>query len=201
MGGEKLKASRLFFFVFLLFFLLFFGSLAVLSAQTAEPQEEARPQAVDESAFILGEGTAAPVINGGSSIFVVLRMVLVLTLAALAIYGVVFFIKRLARPQEIRDPHLKVLARVPLGNDSFTAVISLGPRAWLVGGGAGGVNLISEVEDTETLETMLLDEARKNAEVRRFFDFRSLFRKPGNDGPSASHLDTLRNQRERLKRL
>ena len=128
-----------------------------------------------------------PVSGGPSSIAVVLRMLLVLALAALAIYGVVFFIKRLARPRESKDPHLKVLARVPLSSDSFAAVVSVGPKAWLVGGGSGGVNLISEIDDTETLETMLLDDARRTAETetRGLIDFRSL----------------LRKQRERLRGL
>jgi flagellar protein FliO/FliZ len=147
-------------------------------------------------------------------------MVLVLALAALAIYGVVYFIKRLARPQEIRDPHLKVLARIPLGSDSFAAVLSLGARAWLVGGGSGGINLISEVDDAESLETMLLDDARKNAETgRKFPDFRSLLGRLGSsqgdkrvysagaDGrsppepPGVTQAEALRKQRERLKGL
>jgi flagellar protein FliO/FliZ len=106
---------------------------------------------------------------------------------------------------------LKVLARVPLASDSFAAVISLGAKAWLVGGGSGGVNLISEVDDVESLETMLLEDARKNAEIRRFFDFRSLLRF-GRDGKNSSSQDSsitdngsltesLRKQRERLKGL
>ena len=114
-------------------------------------------------------------------------MVLVLALAALAIYGVVFFLKRLARPKQSRDPHLKVLARIPLSNDTFAAVLSVGSKAWLVGGSSGGVNLISEIDETESLETMLLDDARRSAEegTRTFIDFRSL----------------LRKQRDRLKGL
>jgi flagellar protein FliO/FliZ len=117
----------------------------------------------------------------------------------------------MALPRENPDPHLKVLARVPLTSDSFAAVISLGAKAWLVGGGSGGVNLISEVDDAESLETMLLEDAKKNAEPRRFFDFRSLLRfgRDGKKGLSDNGsltdngypLDSLRKQRERLKGL
>jgi len=150
-------------------------------------------------------------------------MVLVLALAALAIYGIVFFMKRLARPKEPLDPHLKVLARVSLGSDSFAAVVSVGAKAWLVGGGSGGVNLISEIDDTESLETMLLDDARRGAEtgVRNFVDFRSILRrlgggyrdagasrgKPGSPSEKGSLAEggslseKLRKQRERLKGL
>ena len=196
-----------------LFFILilFFGVLCPLSAQTT-----------DESEMILGEAPDIMAPTGASSIFVVLRMVLVLALAALAIYGVVFFIKRLAKPQERQDPHLKVLARVALGSDSYAAVISVGAKAWLVGGGSGGLNLISEVDDPEALETMLIDDARRSAETgsRRFVDFRSLLSRLGGSSKGSgsgtiggsnaeegslsekgSLSESLRKQRERLKGL
>ena len=234
MGGEKLKSSRpelggFFIIVFIITGLL--GISFPLSAQAGEPAQgtgttvsgnaagnaaEAPVSLPDESAMILGETPAVPAPVSSSSVFVMLRMILVLALAALAIYGVVFFIKRLARPQENRDPHLKVLARVSLGNDSYAAVVSVGARAWLVGGASGGVSLISEIDDPEALETMLLDDARRAAETpgRRFLDFRSLLPKPGRstgDGkgnqPDSSHAEdgslaeSLRKQRERLKGL
>jgi flagellar protein FliO/FliZ len=208
LGGEKLKSFRLCFCVLFLI-ISFFGIVIPSSAQTApdnSPVSDPLPSntAVDESAIILGD---APVSQdtGGSSIVIMLRMVLVLALSALAIYGVVFFIKRITRPRENPDPHLKVLARVPLSSDSFAAVVSLGAKAWLVGGGSGGVNLISEVDDAESLETMLLEDAERNAEARRYFDFRSLLNF-GRDGkkampPENSHAESLRKQRERLKGL
>ena len=210
MGGEKLRLSRLVFFVSLFFIPGFFGGMIPLSAQTTEPpreQEQTAGPLLDESAIILGENPPDPVPNGSSSIFVVFRMVLVLALSALAIYGVVFFIKRLARTQEIRDPNLKILARVPLGNDSYAAVLSLGAKAWLVGGGSGGINLISEISDAESLETLLIEDARRTAEtgIRRYFNFRSLLKRPGtppagkDETPGITHAVDLRKQRERLR--
>ena len=161
-----------------------------------------------------------PVVNApaGVSPFAVIRMVLVLALAALAIYGVIFFIKRRFRPQELKDPHLKLLARVPLGGDSYAAVLSLGNKAWLVGGGSSGLNLISEVSDTEILETLLLGEAERNgdAAARGGLNFRSLLQRlRGNAVANAgthtassgrklnplldnSFAERLRKQRERL---
>ena len=175
---------------------------------------EMRGSPLDESTIILGEAPEVPAPAGASSVFVVIRMVLVLALAALAIYGVVFFIKRLARPRESIDPNLKVLAKVPLSSDSFAAVISVGAKAWLVAGGGGSVNLISEIDETEALETMLIEDARKNAEKSSgiFPDFRSLLSRFGasqgrkttqgssTDGEN-SVAENLRKQRDRLKRL
>ena len=210
MGGEKLKPSRPRWGAFFAAFFIvagFFNSTFPLLAQARAPSPG---EEIAESSIILGETPELPSPSGASSIFVVLRMVLVLALASLAIYGVVFFIKRLARPQEIRDPHLKVLARVSLGSDSYAAVISVGPKAWLVGGGSGGVNLISEIDDTESLETMLLDDARKSAETGSgsFIDFRALLgrlrgasREAKGEDPGSTHAEALRKQRERLKGL
>ena len=210
MGGEKLKPSRPFaglYVAIILFSASLFGAAVPLSAQSV----------TDESSIIIGDAPAAAVPSGGSSVLVVLRMVLVLALAALAIYGIVFFIKRLARPRERRDPYLKVLARVPLGSDSFAAVVSVGAKAWLVGGGSGGVNLISEIDDPESLETMLLDDAQRAAGGGAgFIDFRSLIKKlgggsredsggarsdTGSPAEKGSLVENLRKQRERLKGL
>ena len=214
MGGEKLKLSWLVFFASLLLVFLFSGGVIPLSAQTAEsPEEDAALQqlaqgvtAPDESAIILGETIPGADPLDSSSIFLVLQMVLVLALAALAIYGVVFFIKRISRPQESRDPNLRVLARVPLGNDAFAAVLSVGAKVWLVGGGSGGVNLISEIDDTESIETMFLEDAERTEEkgIRRYFNFASLLkRRPGvkEELPGSSHAEDLRKQRERLRGL
>jgi flagellar protein FliO/FliZ len=215
LGGEKLKLSRLVFFASLFFiFLCFAGGVIPLSAQTAESEEEdAQSSAplesqlpLDESAIILGETIPGAETNDLSSVFLFFFMVLVLALAALAIYGVVFFIKRISRPQEGRDPNLKILARVPLGNDAFTALISVGAKVWLVGGGSNGVNLISEIDDTESIETLLLEDAKKSEEtgIRRYFNFTSLLkRRPAvrEDLPGSSQAEDLRKQRERLRGL
>jgi flagellar protein FliO/FliZ len=172
---------------------LFFNP-SPLSAQAQEPvQEEAI--VLPEENIVLGEDLPQSPGGGTSSILVMLRMVLVLALAALAIYGVVFFIKRLSRPPQAKDPHLKVLASAPLGTGSFAAVISLGSKAWLVGGGDGGVSLIAEIDETEALESMMLDDARKTAEAGgRFPDFRSILKQlsGGKEKKPGSHAESLR---------
>ena len=225
MGGEKLKSSLPYcgIFIAVLFVIVSLFSFVVpLSAQNTDPGQGAELGGAasvptrtlpDESSIIIGEPPEVPAPVAGSSVFVALRMVLVLALAALAIYGVVFFIKRLSKPREAQDPHLKVLAKVSLGNDSFAAVVSVGPKAWLVGGGSGGVHLISEIDDTESLETMLIEDAQKTADTgaKRFFDFRALFSRMGfssrkekntpSETAASSHAEELRKQHERLKGL
>jgi flagellar protein FliO/FliZ len=213
LGGEKLNNARFVLFAALIVSIIL-TQFPVYAQEAdnalpgaAELQQERRP-AVSEDTIVFGEQAPMESTLGDTSVWVIVRMVLVLALAALAIYGVVFFIKRLSKPPKARDPNLKVLATMPLGTDSFAAVVSVGTKAWLVGGGTGaGLSLIAEIDEQEALETMLLDESQKNAETGtgRILDFRAMFNRFGNANNTknelGSHADTLKKQRDRLKGL
>jgi flagellar protein FliO/FliZ len=215
LGGEKLKAfHRAWIRVFITFILIL--AVPALSPLSAQDQESAGGDqggisSNPESSIILGEAAApGPGASGPSSVFVMFQVILLLALVALAIYGVIFFIRRFSRPPEARDPNLKLLARLPLGNGSLAAVISVGNNAWLVGSAEGGVSLIAPIDDKEVVETMLLEEARRAdaAGGNKFLDFRALLRRFGggktedlSGGIGESHADNLRKQRERLKGL
>jgi flagellar protein FliO/FliZ len=193
---------------------------AVPPPETAAPPSEtgsaARPA---EAEIVLGETfpEAVPAGGGttGSRLFAIIRMVLVLALAAAAIYGVVFFLRRSARPQNERNSRLKILTSAHLGSNRYVYVVNVGTRAWLVGAGEGGVSLISEVTDQEAIDAMILEESKRGAELAasRFADFRSMLARftgrsaDGADGArsrdtgSPFSTQTLRKQRERLKGL
>ena len=131
-------------------------------------------------------------------------MILTLVVVAAAIYGIVFFLKRASLGKTQRDPFLKILASAPLGMNRSAFVISVGSRAWLVGAAEHGVNLISEIEDKEILDAMLLEDSRKIAEAPGgpFPDFKALLRKLGmQTDTSAPGPDNIRKRRERLKGL
>jgi flagellar protein FliO/FliZ len=154
-----------------------------------------------ESAIILGEDSpGVPAAAPGSTAGPILRMLLVLVLAAAAVYGVVYFLKRASRPPEQRDPHVKILSSVHLGSNRFVYVVSVGGRAWLLGGGDGGLNLISEIEDQDTINAMILAETRRTGQGGKFPDFKSMLRRLG--VPVDDHVpgaDNIRKRRERLK--
>jgi flagellar protein FliO/FliZ len=213
LGGEKLNTARIVFYAALIAGIIFTQFPVYAQEQGDSPPavdettQERRPT-VSEDSIVFGEALPAGSAMGDTSIWIVIRMVLVLALAALAVYGVVFFIKRLSKPPKARDPNLKVLATMPLGTDSFAAVVSVGKKAWLVGGGSGaGVSLIAEIDEQEALETMLLEEAQKNAETGtgRILDFRAMLNRLGNANSNrtelGSHADSLKKQRDRLRGL
>jgi len=177
------------------------GSVSVSATKSSGP--------TDETTLTLGDpttnGTAAP---ATSSVWVVIKMVLVLALVAAAVYGVVFVLKKVARPTEKKDPFLRVLATASVGANRFVHVVALGSKAYLVGSGDAGVNLIAEVDDKETVDAMLLDESQRDAEERGpgTLDFKTILRRfspssPSNATDTKASVEKLRKRRERIQGL
>ena len=218
MGGEKLRLSsgaiRPLFAACILGAGLFVINISAVFAQSeplpgpAPAESAGDPISAAERALTLedGETGAAPALGGASSTGTVLRMVLTLAVAAAAIYGVIYFIKRASRRIEVQDPFLKVLASAHLGSNRYAHVVAVGAKAWLVGAAEGGVNLISEIEDKDILNALFLEDSRKSAKAPagRFPDFKTMLRRLGAPVDSAdpgSGAENIRKRRERLKGL
>jgi flagellar protein FliO/FliZ len=202
LGGEELKLP--------VFALLFFGAgllvqIPSISAQE-DPPQEIHPLRAAERAIILDEENApAPAIpNRGPSTWAMIRMLLTLALAAAAIYGVVFFIRRSSKQPVEGDPFLKILATAHLGSNRYAHIVNVGDKAWLLGSSDGGVNLISEIENKDMLNAMLVEDSRKSAQARnsRFPDFLSVLRRMGvQPQERVPGVEDIRKRRERLKGL
>jgi flagellar protein FliO/FliZ len=142
---------------------------------------------------------------------VIFRTIVVLLLAAAAIYGFVYFLKRIARPRESRDPNLRVLASVHLGQNRFIHAVTLGSKVWLVGSSEGGLAHIADIEEQEAIDALLLEESRRNAGTGQgqFPDFRAMLRRfspssgetSGNGFTGSSAADNIRKRQDRLKGL
>jgi flagellar protein FliO/FliZ len=163
--------------------------------------------AAEERTLLLGDDNAGTTPSASAtSVWGILRVLLTLALAMAAIYGIVFFIKRASRGSKSQDPFLKLLASTPVGTNRSVHIIAVGSRAWLVGAAENGVNLISEIEDKDLLNTMLLEDSRKSAtasmDAGRFPDFRALLHKLGMQaGDKAPGAEDIRKRREKLKGL
>jgi len=177
-------------------------SVQPLSVIPAEQAPIDDPLRAAERNLTFEEGAAAGAVSG-PSVWSVIRMILVLALVAAAIYGIIFLFKKAGKQSETNDPFLKLLANTHLGANRYAQIISVGSKAWLIGSSEGGVNLISEIEDKEILDAMLLEDSRKSGITPgRFTDFFSMLRRLGvraqTQTPSA---DDIRKRRERLKGL
>ena len=125
-------------------------------------------------------------------------------LAAAAIYGAVYLIKRSSKQAPANDPFLKILANRHLGSNRYVHIVSVGSKAWLLGSAESTVNLISEIDDKDVINAMLLDDSRKAEQTPgRFPDFMSLLKRMGISGKAGEPpgADEIRKRRERLKGL
>ena len=182
-----------------------FAKIPLISAQE-DPPAEVNPLRAAERAIILDEESPASAFTpaGGPSTWAVIRMLLTLALAAAAIYGVVFFIRRSSKPPAASDPFLKILATAHLGSNRYAHIVSVGDKAWLLGSSDGGVNLIGEIDDKDIINAMLLEESVKSAQATQGHspDFITMLRRLG--APAEARTPAagdIRKRRERLKRL
>jgi flagellar protein FliO/FliZ len=189
-------------------------SVSALFAQEEPSPEEIVVQetpAIDpiiarEQELSLGDnGAGAAAAAPGTSVWGIFRVILTLAVVAVAIYGLVFFVKRAARGGRGQDPFLKILASAPLGANRGAYIIAVGSKAWLVGSAESGVSLISEIEDKDVLNAMLLEDSRKSAEAPTgpFPDFKALLQRLGmpmeSNAPPGP--EDIRKRGERLKGL
>ena len=121
-----------------------------------------------------------------------------LALVAGVIYLVVYFLRRMGKPQVEQNPHLKVLASTHLGSGRYVHVVSVGKEAWLIGSGEGGVNHIAGIGDQEAIDAMVLDASKRKADTPEHFNFQSMLKK-FSGGLSAKEQDRLEKMRTRRK--
>jgi flagellar protein FliO/FliZ len=225
-GREKLKLSACSFRLLVVFFALSAFILPVTgvfaqeepatdpTAQGSPPDAavaisetlEVDPITAAERELYWGADAATEQRASATSALNIFKVLITLILAAAAIYGLVYLLKRFSRGGMARDPFLKVLASAPLGTNRSAHIISVGSQAWLVGSAESGVNLISEIQDKDTLNALLLEDSRKIAEsaeggAGRFPDFKSMLRRLGMpvDSNSPPSPEDIRKHGERLK--
>lgn len=214
----KLKKNNLFLFIFSLIGILITSQTlyAQIDSVAVEDATDASQINDEEQIFIGGDEVDDATANGGLSTFLlILRLVLALALVAAAIYGIVFFLKKIARPETQQGRFVKVLASAALGTNKAVHVIAVGAKAWLVGDTEnGGVSLIAELTDQETIDAMLLEDSRRNAENAGKTGFANLFsnvlgskagvtgkNETADETAAAPTADRLRKTRERLQEM
>jgi flagellar biogenesis protein FliO len=216
-----------------LVFLLWAGALVFpLAAQNQEGAEApaADPRAAERGVWFdraEGDGNTQEGVegrgetrarSGGSSL---LQALLILALTALAVYGVVSFLKKRPRGAAQNDRYLKLLAAVPINAKSAAAVIAVGNKAWLAGVTDGAVSLLAEISDQETVDAMTLEyEQRAPAASGKAVSFAGLLRRiagaragaarkadeggresGAKAGAGTSQAENLRSYRDRLRGL
>ena len=180
--------------------------------------------AASEEGRTAADGAEVPALNRGAAadggLFSLIRLLFVLALAALAVYGVVSFLKKRPRSAAENDRYLKLLAAIPLGTKNAAAVIAVGGKAWLAGVTDSSVSLLAEITDKETVDAMTLEYEQRAAAspaaravsfaglLRRIVNARTGAARQAEDGGreggadgGTSQAEKLRSYRDRLRGL
>ncbi len=214
-------------------------SAAVAQNAQSSPEAEAaettttgteQPSAVNEEDLAIRDTQSPQVqLEEGLNTFTVwdfLRMVLVLGGVIAAIYGVFFLLKRVGNPRTQPDSLINVLSTQNLQGNRSLHLVEVGNEIFLIGSADGGVQLVSRIEENETLDAIHLYRSQMSAGTKTFQSaLKGIFSKgsagepqpatsgaAGATGASAStagNLDSniggsalfLQKQRERLKNM
>lgn len=173
--------------------------------------ERTESAVVDESSLPIADPALSPSATErpSSTLWLFIRMILVLAVVVACVYAVVYLMKRsMNKDVGEGDQFLRVVSSVSLAPGKSVHVVSLlDDKAYLIGVTDNAVNLIGEVTDKETIHAMnLYADTRQNVRrPRNFGDILSIFMPQGTkkdesvfsgDGDKAR--DMLRAQRSRL---
>jgi flagellar protein FliO/FliZ len=173
---------------------------------------DAAPKTVNETELLIpdvaagGGGAAA----GGATIapavstWDYVRMLLILAAVVGAIYLLLWLLRRGVRKRVQENDLIRVLGSRTLAGTRALHIVEVGTALYLIGSSDGGVELIAEVTDKESADSLRLRAAEVAPPTRRSFQavlaqiFSSEARRPTTMGESVGF---LRRQRDRLKKL
>ncbi|MGA2762815.1 MAG: flagellar biosynthetic protein FliO [Spirochaetia bacterium] len=139
----------------------------------------------------------------GVSTWDFVRMLIILAAVVGAIY-LLFWILRKSSGRRITENELiRVLGSRGLAGNRSLHLVEVGTSVYLIGASDGGVELISEITDKESLDSVRLKAAEETPAAKRGFQqiLSEIFRPAGRAFSATDGLGFLRGQRDRLKKL
>ncbi len=144
------------------------------------------------------------------------KMLLILAVVVGVIYLIFFLLKRGFKKQLPENDLIQVVGSRTLSGNRSIHLVELGKSLFLLGSADGGVSLISEIRDQETLDILKLERSQAKAwaplrfgkllqgllktPVDRQAGTQEL-RSPGQEQEIAGTVSYLQQQRERLRKL
>ncbi|MBN1836540.1 MAG: flagellar biosynthetic protein FliO [Spirochaetales bacterium] len=171
-------------------------------------QEQAAQNREAEEALLLPEAepgaeTAAP--DGPLvSSWDFLRMLLILAAVVAVIYLIFHLLKRGLRRQLPENDMIRLLGTRNLAGNRALHLVELGKTVFLLGAAEGGISLIAEVKDQETLDTLRIESSKARIAPQGFGQFFQSVLKGGKGagtGIEKGTIDFMKQQRQRLNRL
>jgi flagellar protein FliO/FliZ len=184
-------------------------------ATAAGTQPAASSTSTDETKLLIPGGTSpatasgaqtAPAATvqggGGVSTWDFLRMLLILVGVVLFIYLLFWLLRKGSKKKIQENEIIKVLGSRTLSGNRALHLVEVGSNVFLVGSSEGGVQLISEISEKESLDSVRLKASEQPA-VRRTFQtlLSEIFKPAAKPFSVGDGVGILRGQRDRLKKL
>jgi flagellar biogenesis protein FliO len=198
--------------------LAFVAQPLTAQATAAGTQPAASSTSTDETKLLIPGGPssaqggtvsgaqAAPVATaqggGGVSTWDFVRMLLILVGVVLFIYLLFWLLRKGSKKKIQENEIISVLGSRTLSGNRALHLVEVGSSVFLVGSSEGGVQLISEITEKESLDSVRLKAAEQPAVRRTFQQLLSEIFKPAAKPFSVGDgVGILRGQRDRLKKL
>lgn len=137
-----------------------------------------------------------------------LRVLIVLAIVIALIYALVWMLKRFSGMKSEGLDVIHLYATQPLKGDSALHLVEAGKRIFLIGSSGSSINLISEIDDKESVDEIRLKASSSPPRVNGGFSalFKDKFGTQNSEPVSDEEVQAdpasfLRKQRERLKKL
>lgn len=146
-----------------------------------------------------GGTTVAPAVSTWDFV----RMLLILAAVVGAIYLLLWLLRRGAGKRVQENDLIRVLGSRTLAGTRALHVVEVGTALYLIGSSDGGVELIAEVTDKESADSLRLRAAAEAPSARRTFQsvLSDIFRPARRPTTMGESVGFLRRQRDRLKKL
>ena len=133
------------------------------------------------------------------------RMLLVLAAVVGAIYVILRLLKRGSRRLSGDDGLIRVIGSRALSGGRSLHLVQVGTNLFLIGSSEGGVSLVSQIADKESVDSILLAAGEQEGPRKGFAELLADFfsSRKGGGGPAdaAGSINFVRRQKERLRRL
>ena len=131
-----------------------------------------------------------------------LRMILILGIVIGLIYGLFFILKKTTSKRVVENDLIRVLGSRSLSNSKSLHLVEVGNSVFLVGSADGGISIISEIKDSESLDRIHLQASElRTSEKRSFRDVLYEIFKPQESAVSGQSFDFVKDQKERIRKL
>jgi len=187
--------------------------IAAQASQTSSTATgAASAAALDESRIPLGNTTAgsaagtapAPAATPGVSTWDFVRMLLILACVIGVIYVLFWLLRRGTGRGRVQESDLiRLLGSRGLSGNRALHLVEVGSSIYLVGSSEGGVELVAEITEKESLDSVRLRAAEQGPAARRTFQqtLSEIFRPAKTPFSIGEGIGFLKGQRERLKKL